>query len=180
MTILPSPNEAMLYPSNRHYMQFLLGRLGTKSGRALERLAAYTLSIMPGCHVTRRWRTRLTKTDYDIVCSVEGLQADFRAELGRYFVCECKDWERRAIFSTMAKFCRVLDSLKCRFGILFSRRGVTGSKLLTGASAEQMRMFQDRGIVIVVVDEVDLRRVADGANFVTILRSKYERVRLEF
>lgn len=34
-------------------------------------------------------------------------------------------------------------------------------------------------MVIVVVDENDLRSVANGANFVNILRKKYERVRLD-
>ena len=40
---------------------------------------------------------------------------DFRAELGRYLVCECKDWADRAVdFTAIAKFCRVLDSAKCK------------------------------------------------------------------
>lgn len=34
-------------------------------------------------------------------------------------------------------------------------------------------------MVIVVIDEKDLRRVVEGANFVNILRNKYERVRLD-
>ena len=63
-------------------------------------------------------RKRSWSTDYDIVCSMEGFEVDFRSELG-YFVCECKDWNQPADFSVMAKFCRVLDSTKSRFGVLF-------------------------------------------------------------
>jgi hypothetical protein len=46
------------------------------------------------------------------------------------------------------------------------------------AALEQLKISQDRGIVIVVVDQKDLERVAQGANFISLLRSKYERVRL--
>jgi len=179
MTVPPSPSEAMLYPSNSHYLRFLMARIGSKEGKDLERLAGYVLSTMPGCHVARRKRTRYTKTDYDIVCSLEGLQTDFRAELGRYFVCECKDWRRKPDFTSMAKFCRVLDSIRSRFGILFSRKNITGLKRLSAAAAEQLRILHDRGIVIVVIDEEDLDRIANGANFITMLRSRYETVRLE-
>jgi len=34
-------------------------------------------------------------------------------------------------------------------------------------------------MVIVVIDEEDIRKVASGTNFVNILRKKYERVRLD-
>lgn len=47
------------------------------------------------------------------------------------------------------------------------------------ASLEQLKVFQDRGMVIVVVDEVDLRQVAEGANFIELLRERYEAVRLD-
>jgi len=78
----------------------------------------------------------------------------------------------------MAKFCRVLDSIKSRFGILFSRRGISGTGTHRDAALEQLKVFQDRGTVIVVVDQADLDRVAQGTNFISLLRTKYEKVRL--
>jgi hypothetical protein len=79
----------------------------------------------------------------------------------------------------MAKFCRVLDSFKARFGILFSRSGITGKKHTTDAALEQLKIFQDRGIVIVVLDLNDLQAVASGKNLINILRTRYEAVRLD-
>jgi hypothetical protein len=114
-----------------------------------------------------------------VVCSVEGPAVDFREEVGRYFVCECKDWARPADFSAFAKFCRVLDSVKARFGIIFSREGITGESGVTDARLEQIKVFQDRGLVIVVVDLSNLEALAHGVNFVSLLRQKYEQVRLE-
>jgi hypothetical protein len=65
-----------------------------------------------------------------------GMDVDFRSELGRYFVCECKDWKGPADFASMAKFCRVLDSTKSRFGILFSKNGISEAVLKLGAGVD--------------------------------------------
>jgi hypothetical protein len=177
VTELPSPVEANVYVANTFYMERLLSKLGSSDGAALERLAEYIMLCMPGCRTSRRRKS--VSTDYDVVCSMEGFDVDFRSEFGRYFVCECKDWSKPADFSAMAKFCRVLDSVKSKFGVLFSRNGVSGTGDSRYAEREQLKVFQDRGMVIVVIDENDLRNVAQGANFVNILRKKYERVRLD-
>jgi hypothetical protein len=177
LTEFPSPAEANVYVANTRYVKNLLSKLGSSGGTALEQLAEYMMLCMPGCRTSGRRRS--LSTDYDIVCSMEGFDVDFRSELGRYFVCECKDWNRPADFTTMAKFCRVLDSVKSKFGILFSRGGISGAGAARYAEREQLKVFQDRGMVIVVVDEEDLGRVASGADFINILRRKYERVRLD-
>ncbi len=177
MTEYPSPQEGLFYQANTLYIRQLLEELGDGTGRSLETLAGYILSCMPGCRTTRRQRTY--STDYDIVCSMEGFEIDFRSEFGRYFVCECKDWSRKADFTTMAKFCRVLDSTKSRFGILFSKNGLSGVGDTRNAEREQLKVFQDRGMVIVVIDQNDLEFIAEGGNFTNLLRSKYEKVRLD-
>jgi len=79
----------------------------------------------------------------------------------------------------MAKFCRVLDSIKARFGILFSKNGISGAGNTQFAQREQLKVFQDRGIVIVVLSLADLEEVASGANLVAKLRNQYEAVRLD-
>ena len=110
---------------------------------------------------------------------MDGLDVDFRSELGRYFVCECKDWASPADFTTMAKFCRVLDSTKSRFGLLFSSSGITGGGKTVFAEREQLKVFHDRGIVIVVLDREDVQAVAGGKNLISLLRDRYEAVRLD-
>ena len=132
---------------------------------------------MPGCRTIVRENT--PSTDYDIVCSIEGFDIDFRSELGRYFVCECKDWDKPVDFSALAKFCRVLDSTKSKFGIIFSREGITGEGVTKFAEREQLKVFQDRGMVIVVVNQDDLIQVINGVNFITLLRNKYKKIRLD-
>jgi len=170
-------SEALLYPTNRQYIAELLDKTGDGTGQTLELLADYLLAVMPGCRTYRRKQTY--STDHDIVCSLDGVELDFRSELGRYFVCESKDWSRPADFTAFAKFARVLDSTKSRFGILFSRAGITGEERTRDAAREQLKLFQDRGIVVVVVSLNDIKAVIDGYNFITLLREKYERVRLD-
>jgi hypothetical protein len=174
---VPSPNDAGLYFTNTFYIRHLLAKLGDTSGKALENLADYLLSCIPGCRTAKRKSSY--STEYDIICSLEGPDVDFRSDFGRYFVCECKDWESPAGFPELAKFARVLDSIKARFGILFSREGITGQARTTDARREQVKVFQDRGLVIVVVDLSDIQFIAKGGNFITLLREKYEQVRLD-
>lgn len=174
---VPTPNDASIYVANTIYIQQLIGKVVDKSGKTLENLADYLLSCIPGCRTAKRLSSY--STEYDIVCSLNGPDIDFRSDFGRYFICECKDWSKPAGFPELAKFARVLDSIKARFGILFSREGITGNKATTDARREQIKVFQDRGLVIVVVDQNDLEFVSKGGNFITLLRSKYERVRLD-
>ncbi len=178
LTGFPSAKEATTYTVNARYIQHLRSKLGDGTGKGLEQLAHYLLSCMPGCKATRGQKT--LSSELDITCSMEGFDLDFRSELGRYFVCECKDSKRRASFTTMAKFCRVLDSVKSRFGILFSMKGISGQGKSLHAAREQTKVYQHRGIVIVVVDAQDIEAVGKGANFINILRAKYEKVRLDF
>src|ERR1700683_3270606 len=86
ITELPSPLEALSYRINARYAQHLLRQIdGDQSGKKLELLAGYLMSCIPGCRVSVR--KRIPSTDYDLVCSVDGIDLDFRSEFGRYFVC---------------------------------------------------------------------------------------------
>jgi hypothetical protein len=176
-TEFPSDREALFYRINPTYVGHLLGSLGDGPGDALEMLAQYLMSSMPGCRTRRRVRSK--SSDYDLVCAMERFDLDFRSELGRHFVCECKDWNRKADFTVMAKFCRVLDATNSRFGVLFSSEGISGEGKEKDAEREQLKVFQSRGIIIVVLNREDLTKVRDGANLIALLRAQYERVRLD-
>jgi hypothetical protein len=177
MTGSPTEMEYGRYWSNSVYVRYLIAQLGSNKGHSLEWLAHYLVSMIPGSRVYRRASSE--STEYDVVGSFEGPSLDFRSELGRYFVCECKDWNERADFTSFAKLARVLDSVKSRFGILFSKNGISGEGKTKFAEREQLKVFADRGIAIVVITEADLERVARGESFLSVLRTKYETVRLD-
>jgi len=177
MIEFPTMNEASRYIVSTKYVEFLLTELGGGDGKALEGLAHYVLGAMPGCRAKKR--ERIYSTDYDIVCTMEGPEIDFRSDLGRYFIVECKDWSAPADFSAFAKFCRVLDSTKCRFGIMCSSAGITGTGRNSDAEREQLKVFQDRGMVVIVLTLSDLNDISKEANLITLLRERYETVRLD-
>lgn len=173
----PSIAETTLYPSSPKYIVYLVSRLGDREGKTLERLAQYLFSVIPGLICNTRLRT--PSTDYDIVCSQYGVMVDFRSEIGRYFIGECKDWRKTVGTTTIAKFSHVIDMVKCKFGIIFSRRGMSGAGKAINAEREQIKIFQSKGVVIVVLDHADLVRLEKGENFITLLRRRYEKVRLD-
>lgn len=177
MTAYPTPSETGEWRISQKYTEWLLGKLGDGTGKVMEVLAHYLLSAIPGCRAHMRRRTH--STDLDVTGAFEGPVQDFRTDIGRYFVCECKDWAKPADVTAFAKFSRILDSTKCRFGILFSREGISGEGRGQNAEREQLKLFQDRGIAIIVINEKDLREVVGGRNFITMLRTKYETVRLD-
>src|SRR5262249_33380039 len=96
-----------------------------------------------------------------------------------YFIGECKDWKKKVGTTAFGKFSHVIDTVKCKFGIILSRRGISGVGKGTDAEREQIKTFQSKGVVIIVVTETDLRQLATGDNFITMLHRKYEKVRLD-
>ena len=82
-------------------------------------------------------------------------------------------------FGSIAKFCWTLDSIKSKFGIIFSPKGISGYKKRKYAGNEPQKLFQSRGIVLVVIDNDDLDFVANEGNFINLLREKYENIRLD-
>jgi hypothetical protein len=176
MTEYASSAEASVYVANPAYCGWLLSKLGAGDGKALERLAHYLLNCIPGFRAKMRVRT--PSTDYDVYCAVEGERYDFRSELGRYFLCECKDWNSAADVTAAQKFAGVLRAAKCRFGIIFSKNGISGKGNLKFAERELLKIKQD-GIIILTITEADLKDVATGANFFSMLRDLYEREHLD-
>ncbi len=178
MTEFASAKEATTYVLNPAYGRWLFSQLGSGTGMELERLAHYLLSCVPEFRVYMRRPSK--STDYDVTCAVEGPALDFRADLGRYFLGECKDWEKAADVTAVVKFAAVLRSAKCRFGILFSKHGISGQGKTSYAERELLKILHQDDLTIVVLTEADVNQIISGTNFVTLLRSKYERIRMDF
>ena len=172
VTELPSPNEAFTYLINPRYAQHLMANLGDGTGRGLELLTSYLMSCMPGCRV-RPSRRRSHSTDYDVICAMEGIDVDFRSEFGgRHFVCECKDWSNSVklfihgkILSDVLYFNQIAI-----LGVVFTRLGTSKA-----AKREQLKVFQDRGIVIIFLSQSDLQSLAKGNNLVVLCENAMSR-----
>lgn len=176
-TTLTAIEEQSIWDLNPYYFRQLLEKIGDGSGKSLEDLAEYLLMCLPGARVKKRVKTH--STEIDVLCVLDGLFYDFRGELGRYLICECKNWKKKANFTAIAKFMRVLDSAKCKTGILFSKSGISGKKRRKDAEMEIIKYFQEREKIVIVMTESDLSKIGLGASFITILREKYENIKFD-
>ena len=76
MTSYPTPQETAYYQASLKYVESLMGKLGAGDGKAVELLAHYLLSVIPGCRAHRRQFTH--STDLDVAGAFEGPVQDFR------------------------------------------------------------------------------------------------------
>ncbi len=183
--VLP-PQESGAYVVTKCFCHHLLDLLGKGDGRALEKLTHYLMASIPGCFAYPR---RLTpSSDLDVFGIFEGPLVDFRSEVGRYFVSECKDQQPKKTKSgtkpnpvsttDVAKFCNLLDSVGNKFGIVVSICGIAGEGKQRDADLECLKLYQRHRIAIVSLKLEDLAKVANGENLLSILRDKYMTIRL--
>ena len=59
VTAVPSAAEAFFYLASEGYVRWLLSQLGSPDGTALEFLADYLMSCMPGCRTRQTSSKRL-------------------------------------------------------------------------------------------------------------------------
>ena len=177
VTEIPSAEESIYYVINHDYCKFLIKGLGKSKGKNLELVAQYLLSCIPG-FLPRR-RALAASTDYDVLCTVQGNYVDFRSDIGKYFIVECKDWNKPIGVSIVYKFYRVLKSVKSNFGILFSTKGNSGSNEFKDSHREIIKIFQSDGIVIIVISFDDIEKIINGENLITLLRNMYENIRFD-
>jgi hypothetical protein len=76
------------------------------------------------------------------------------------------------------KFESTLRAARCRFGVLFSSKGISGRDELRNAERELLKIAQS-GVIIVSVSEEELEQVAAGTNFLSMLRDLFEGVWLD-
>jgi hypothetical protein len=174
----PSLNEVNNYVINKYYAQHLLSQSeNDKSGKYLEFLAQYFLSCIPGLRTDIRKKTH--STDYDVICSLEGIFPDFRSELSRYFIVEAKNWKKRIDFSTIIKLIGVNEDISSNFGIIFSRSGITGSQKNKAAGREILKAFQRKKVIIIDLNIIDFKEIISGHNLINKIKGKYEIIRLD-
>jgi hypothetical protein len=145
--------------------------------RALETLAAYELSCVPGFEVSVQKPSQ--SSVFDGLVHIKGQMADFRPELGSYLLIECKDWRKPVDSEPIAYLAQNLIFHECKAGILFSWSGITGTGEMKNAALTVLRAYHHAGKAIIVLDHNDFRCAAEGTPLQEILRKKYEEVRFD-
>jgi hypothetical protein len=170
-----SQNEVDLFEINTAYAAALFDRAARGDWRALERLAVYQLTCIPGFDVERQRRSEASV--FDVFVRVRGTYADFRRELGVYLLGECKNWQKPVGPDVIAYLAQNLIFHECTTGILFSWNGITGRRENKYAALTVLRAYHHSGRIILVLDQKDFKAASRGAPLQELLRAKYELVR---
>jgi hypothetical protein len=175
------------FPLSQAYFQTLLNRVHsgkavkgkeTEKGKTLEDLAFYLLTLLPGCVPRCNVRDEDRASEADIVVRNLIQVANLTAELlGRYFLVECKNWEEPIGSPEVGYFLYRMRLTHARFGIIFSRGGISGGEDETFARALIRRAFHEDGNVCVVVDDKDLGKLQGKDAFWWMLLEKIESLR---
>lgn len=176
ITQVPAPQEAGVFAANPRYIRYLLSCLGEPSGKILELLADYLLSCMPGCRTTRRQRsgslTMISCVQWKVLKSISDpslvVTSSVSVKIGTRQPTSPR-WRSSAGFWTPSN---------PALGYSSQSSGSLEKERRKDAELEQLKVFQDRGMVIVVVSHKDLTQLAEGGSFISLLRTQYERVRL--
>lgn len=174
--VIPTSTEEYChYHSDPLYLNKLLEivRLGDRTGKAFEHIATFLLASIPGCRV--RHDVSNKQNQNDIIGALDGTPPDFRSELGRYFIAECKDYSKRTQVSVMQSFLGKMSTTDVNFGILFTKSGLTGSSNNRHASRANDR---SKSIVVIITLE-DIESIAHNHGFLNLLRRKYESQRFD-
>ena len=91
---------------------------------------------------------------------------------------ECKNWKNPIGSNEIRDFGRDIQKRQLKFGILISKKGVTGDKN-KDAIREITDFFKD-GISLIILNLDDIKRVVSGENLITMLRSKKMQIQFEW
>ncbi|MGA2584832.1 MAG: hypothetical protein ABSG31_16275 [Tepidisphaeraceae bacterium] len=134
-------------------------------GDALEEIAFYLFSLLPGCVP---WPKVLHKDrifETDLVARNLSTGSNLAVEmLGRRFLAECKNWAKPIGVSEVGYFLFRMRLLHAPFGVIFSQNDITGAGSMPSSDAADLidRVFHEDGSICVVVSGKDLQDLESG------------------
>lgn len=150
-------------------------------GEALEAVASYLCCLLPGCVPQQNVIDPAQAAEYDLlVRNFASRESLTTSSFGREFIVECKNWDATVGVPEVGYFLFRMSSTRTRFGIMFAKRGVSGtSEKENRALALIRREFQQHGVVCVVINEDDIDMLArEGASsFQSLLLTKADEFR---
>lgn len=142
-------------------------------GRLLEDFIAMFLGTVPGFRIPLDGRNlRTDAEELDVAVEVDGFWLHQR--YGVFTICECKNWSAAVSWDELAILREKLAARSCRFGIFIALNGVTAG------FREKMKAYLRDGVVIALLTQAELRRLADKVDPATILQEAcYDTIKYE-
>ena len=174
--------EFSLSPSYlRALMNDLDGTTTTDSGRSFETVALYLASLLPGAAPRRNVLDEDQGFENDVVVRNSSSGVDLQVDtLGRYFLIECKNWGTAIGVSEVGYFLYRMRLTQSRFGLIFSKNGISGDKKSGERCARSLirRAFSQDGLICATIDKAELESLCESRrSFWSLVLGKAERLR---
>lgn len=95
---------------------------------------------------------------------------------GDFFLCECKNYNKKVGVTYVGKFCHLLQSSNCRLGIIFSYHGISGTNWngATGITKKfhLLRQRYDEKYYVISFDITDLDKIVNGSTLSELISQK--------
>ena len=141
--------------------------------KTLESLSEFLFAAIKGFSVLPSKRT--SKAEIDRIIRNYSTHPLLR-DLGLYILIECKNWSDSVGAPILRDFIAKIEEHRCSSGILLSKNGITGEGV-KDATGEIRDAYKRKGILIIVLTEIDLEEITKGKNPISILEKKYEEVK---
>jgi hypothetical protein len=184
-SLVPLPGLSEV-PINRPFFQKLISKLhggdNASKKQSLEFIASYLNLTLPNVHIIPNATT--LEHEIDLLVTQHAATPTYLLEaLGRSFLVECKNWTKPVDAEALNHFVAKMRFHRCRCGVLFSQRGLTGDYVqgrgLLYARLTQLRWYAQDDCIVIVITEDDLNKLASdaGGTFGSLLLREYESVR---
>lgn len=162
--------------SSRHiqalFRQGLNASTRTEQGQALEELACYLFSKVPGIEIYKR--------DVLNVFATEEIDVAFwnaKSRNGLYFLpnillVECKNWSAPIGSQEVSYFVQRLQNRGCDHGILIAANGISGSAQESKQAHYEIAVSLSRGLHILVLTGAELGTLHKTEQLVDLLKGK--------
>jgi hypothetical protein len=145
-------------------------------GKALEKLAKLLLESCDGLAVESRVPT--AAGEIDLLVQNQNRSHPFLSTLGDYFICECKNWEKKAGVQQIQNFALRIKKFDCKLGLYFSKSGITGN-ITTHAKKEIHDLYCVEKCFLVVLSLDDLESIGQDVDFLEMLERKVRNIRFQ-
>lgn len=184
---LSQPTSVIEFPISQSYLQSLSDQVNylhkneTDKGKALEDLASYLFTLVPGWIPRRNIKRNSTAFENDIVVINQNPASNYTAEIfGRAFLVECKNHQTKVGSDQVGYFLYRMLLTHTTFGAIFATSGITGKKDKDATAAHNLinNAFHEHGIICTVIVPDELDQIANGdLTFGTLLLEKAHEVR---
>ncbi len=174
------------YPLSLPYYNSLLSLVDVdhasskEKGEILEDLATYLFMLIPAWSPRRNLLDEFNTFETDIVVRNLKRTSDPTVEiLGRHILVECKNWDMKIGVQEVGYFLYRMRLTHVRFGVIFSKLGVTGTVENEKSARSIIRKsFHEDGSICVVLDLSDLKEFQNKhSSFWSLLLERIERIR---